>query len=340
MSITTAAPQISPLPESHAFESRPAPARQQVALSVRVGLLLGGASVIGAFVAVLIWNDLGAGPVDVLVVGLSDTTGLSLSVTMMIVFGLTTTVSWSVGFRPGFGTLAAPLVAGYIIEWVIAFLDAFDRPDSLIVRLAIQVIAIGLIGVGAAALMKSNLGAGPSELLTTALAARGNRSEPRVRTFIEVNYLVVGTVLGGPVGVGTAIVGLTIGTAVGNGVRLVDRIVDRAADARPTGQGRSMKPMSWPTGRSARRSGSDRMPARGRTPAVWRSSYGPVAGGQHAGRRAADRSRSRAAARLRTSSVRRGRRLQVGRTRRSTPVLSASTRGRVATSSPCRQGCA
>ena len=199
--------------------------RSPIPLAVRVLLVVGGSTVIGVFIAVLIWNGLGPGPVDVLVVGVSARTGLSLTLTVWILFGVMNVIAWIMGRRPGFGTVAAPMIAGFVIDVAVSGLDNVERPDTLIVQLVVQLIGIGAIGTGAASIMKSDLGAGPSELLTTAFAEPNGWSEPRVRTAIELSCLVVGATLGGPMGVGTGMLALIIGSSVGLGVRVVDRIL-------------------------------------------------------------------------------------------------------------------
>ena len=204
---------------------RATPPRSPIPLAVRVVLMVGGSTVIGVFVAVLIWNGLGPGPVDVLVVGVSARTGLSLTLTGWSMFGAMNLIAWIMGRRPGFGTVAAPMIAGFVLGVAVSGLDNIERPDTLIVRLVVQLIGIGAIGAGAASIMKSGLGAAPSELLTTAFTERNGWSEPRVRTAIELSCLVVGATLGGPIGVGTGMVALSIGSSVGLGVRVVDRMI-------------------------------------------------------------------------------------------------------------------
>jgi uncharacterized membrane protein YczE len=199
--------------------------RSPIPLAVRVVLMVGGSAGIGVFVAVLIWNGLGPGPVDVLVVGVSARTGLSLTLTVWSVFGVMNLIAWIMGRRPGIGTVTAPMIAGFVIEVAVSGLDSVERPDMLIVRLLVQFIGIGAIGIGAASIMKSDLGAGPSELLTTAFAEPNGWSEPRVRTAIELSCLVLGVTLGGPMGVGTGILALIIGSSVSLGVRVVDRVI-------------------------------------------------------------------------------------------------------------------
>jgi uncharacterized membrane protein YczE len=93
--------------------------------------------------------------------------------------------------------------------------------------IAIHVIAVFVVGVGAGALIVSGLGAGTGELLAAAAAERTARSEPRLRMAFESSLLVVGVALGGPVGLGTVVVALCIGPAVMVGYRVVDSVAAR-----------------------------------------------------------------------------------------------------------------
>jgi hypothetical protein len=74
--------------------------RSPIPLAGRVLLVVGGSTVIGVFVAVLIWNGLGPGPVDVLVIGVSARIGLPLTLTMWSLFGVMNLLAWVVRWVP------------------------------------------------------------------------------------------------------------------------------------------------------------------------------------------------------------------------------------------------
>jgi uncharacterized membrane protein YczE len=97
--------------------------RPYIPLVLRFVLLVGGSSIIGVFVAILIWNGLGPGPMDVLVVGVSARTGLSLTLICWSMFGAMNLISWIMGRRPGFGTVAAPMIAGFVIALTVSGLE-------------------------------------------------------------------------------------------------------------------------------------------------------------------------------------------------------------------------
>ncbi len=199
--------------------------RRVLAVSTRIVLLLAGASMIGASVAVLLWNNFGPGPLDVFIGAIRTRTGLPLTLAVWATVGAITAIAWLLGRRPGFGTLVAPLVIGPVMQTVLTGLESFDAPRGLAAHLVVHVIGIAGIGLGAGALIVAGLGAGTGELLAAAASDRTGGSEARVRMATELTWLALGVLLGGPIGIGTLIVALLIGPAVANGHRIVDSLV-------------------------------------------------------------------------------------------------------------------
>lgn len=212
------------------------PARRALGLGTRMMMLLSGTAVIGMSVAVFLWNDFGPGPLDVFIGGIRELTGLPLMVAVWLTIGSLAVLAWSLGRRPGFGTLIGPLVTGPIMQVGLSLLNRFGAPDHLIVKVAVQLLAIGAIGVGAGLVITAGLGSGTGELLAAAASDRSGRPEPRMRLLFESTWLVLGVVLGGPIGLGTVLVALAIGPSVARGHRMVDTAVAtgrrRLSDAR------------------------------------------------------------------------------------------------------------
>jgi uncharacterized membrane protein YczE len=191
--------------------------RRAIMTVVRTLLLAGGAVLIAACVAVQLWNDLGPGPLDVLIGALRAHTGLPLAFAIWLTIGSLTLVAWALGRRPGFGTLAAPLIVGPTVQVIYGWLERFDPPNQLVVKIAIQLTAIGVVGLGAGAIYVSRFGQGAGELLAGATSERSGRSESRIRVLFEATWLAAGALLGGPFGLGTVMVALCIGPAVARG---------------------------------------------------------------------------------------------------------------------------
>jgi uncharacterized membrane protein YczE len=93
-----------------------------------------------------------------------------------------------------------------------AALAVLPEPRHLAVRIGMLVAGVVLNAVATGLYIGARLGPGPRDgLMTGFVARRPGRSIRLVRTVIEVAVLAVGWLLGGTVGVGTALYALAIG---------------------------------------------------------------------------------------------------------------------------------
>ena len=182
-----------------------------VVLVTRLWRLFVGLFAFGFGIALLVHADLGLGPWDVLHQGISERTGIPIG-TVGIGVGALLLLLWiPLPVRIGFGTLANTVVIGLVIDGTLWLL-----PESapLWVRLIEAPLGIVLVAIGSGFYIGAGLGAGPRDGLMTGLAARGVGSVRVVRTGIEVTVLVLGWLLGGTVGIATAVQAVTIGPLV------------------------------------------------------------------------------------------------------------------------------
>lgn len=169
--------------------------------------LLAGLLLYGFSDGLLVRANLGLDPWDVLQQGLSRTIGLEIG-TWSIIVGACVLLLW-IPFRqrPGVGTICNIIIIGVAINVTVS---EFPAPRLLLVRFVVLAIAIALNGVATGAYIGAELGPGPRDGLTLAIAARGV-SIRVVRTSIELTVLITGWFLGGTVGIGTLAYALLIG---------------------------------------------------------------------------------------------------------------------------------
>ncbi|HSJ91319.1 MAG TPA: hypothetical protein VK917_04580 [Ilumatobacter sp.] len=199
--------------------------RRVLAATTRVVLLLTGSAAIGVAVGAMLWNDFGPGPLDVFIGAVRTRTGLPLAVAVWVVVGAMGAIAWALGRRPGIGTLVGPLIAGPVMQMSVKLLGTWDPPGTLVGHVLVHAVAIVVLGFGAGALIVSGLGAGTGELLAAAASDRSGRPEIGVRFACEAAWLVLGVVLGGPIGLGTVLVAALIGPSVAHGFRRIDSLV-------------------------------------------------------------------------------------------------------------------
>lgn len=173
----------------------------------RIALLLAGLVLYGASDGLLLLAGLGVDPWDVLQQGLSRSIGLQVG-TWAVIVGAVVLLGWvPLRQRPGVGTVCNVAVIGLVIN---ATLWLAPAPRALAVRAAVLVAGVLLNSIATGAYIGAGLGPGPRDGLSTGIAARGV-SLRAVRTAIEVTVLGAGWLLGGTVGVGTAVYALAIG---------------------------------------------------------------------------------------------------------------------------------
>lgn len=173
-----------------------------------VGLVLFGAGIWLGLV-----SDLGVGPWDVLHGGLADLTGQPFGRTSIVVSVLVLLVALAAGVRAGVGTLLNVVLIGATIDVLLATGALADRPHPA-VQVLLAALGIATVAVGSALYLGAHLGPGPRDGLMVAIATRTGWSVGRSRAVLECTVLVLGVLLGGPVGVGTVAFALLIGPAV------------------------------------------------------------------------------------------------------------------------------
>jgi len=183
-----------------------------VALTRRLVQLYAGLTLYGFSMAVLVRAELGVMPWDVLHQGISRSIGGSLGGVSIVVGALVLLLWVPLRQRPGVGTLSNVVVIGVSVDASLAVLPRVG--DDLVVRSLLVVLGVVLNAVATAAYIGVRLGPGPRDGLMTGLAARTGWSVRLVRTGIEVAVVATGWLLGGTLGVATAVYALTIGLLV------------------------------------------------------------------------------------------------------------------------------
>lgn len=169
-----------------------------------------GLLVCGAGLTLIIHGDLGLAPWDVFHQGVSDRTGVPIG-TVIVLVGLAVLLLWiPLRVRPGIGTFLNAVLIGVTVDVLDPRLPA---PDQVPVQAAFMVGGVVLFGLGTGIYIGAGLGAGPRDGLMTGIARRGV-SIRLARTLIEIAVLVAGVLLGGSIGIGTAVFALGIGPLV------------------------------------------------------------------------------------------------------------------------------
>lgn len=179
----------------------------------------------------MIRSGLGLGPWDAFHVGLGRLTGMSVGVASIAVGFAILCGTWTIGVRPGPGTLANMVLIGIFIDVLLPVIP----PATGWLALPAHLFGIGLVGMATGLYIAPGLGEGPRDGLMLGLAERTGMTVRRVRTLLEVAVLVLGWAMGATIGIGTILFALGVGPAAQWGLRLfgVEPGTEPAPDAHP-----------------------------------------------------------------------------------------------------------
>lgn len=174
---------------------------------IQIGFLLYGLAI-----ALIVRANLGTGTWLVLEVALANIFGIKIG-TMTVYMGFTVLIiALFLREQVGWGTLGNILSIG---PWLNLFLDLISAPkDNLALQIGMFLLGVLIQGVATAVYIGVDAGAGPRDSLMLALQRTTGVSIRVARGAIEIVVVLIGWLLGGPLGLGTVIFALLIGPSV------------------------------------------------------------------------------------------------------------------------------
>ena len=188
----------------------------------RVGILFFGLTIFGLGDSLLVQSKIGNAPWTVLAQGIHNHSHLSIGEATFLVGALILILWWPLRERPGFGTLANIVIISAAIQLGLFLFRPINH--NLALSLTYIFLGIFLVGLGSTFYITTGLGPGPRDGLMTALHYKTGIRVARVRFGIELCAFVVGALLGGSFGLGTALFALGIGQSVAINLSLVKHL--------------------------------------------------------------------------------------------------------------------
>jgi uncharacterized membrane protein YczE len=179
-----------------------------------------GFAFFGTSIAMMIRANLGTSPWVMLEVALAQITGLTPG-TLSILVGLFVLLgSLLLKEKVGWGTVANILFIGLWEDLALHFIPSITNP--FILQLALLLGAIVMMGMASAIYIGVDAGAGPRDSLMLGVKRTSGWSLRRARGSIEVIVVLLGWLLGGPIGIGTVIFALLIGFSIQWGFKILN----------------------------------------------------------------------------------------------------------------------
>jgi len=160
-----------------------------------------------------LYSKLGMSPWDVFHMGIVNHSILSFGQTSQVVGFCLIVFTIFLGVIPGIGSVLNMIFIGAFID-LINNTEIIKTPGSLIGKIIMLILAILIMGIATFLYLKVELGAGPRDGLMEGLVIKLNKPVWIIRGTIEITALIIGFILGGPVGIGTLILAVAIGPSV------------------------------------------------------------------------------------------------------------------------------
>jgi len=183
-------------------------------------LLVFGLFLFGLGESLLITSGAGVGPYTVLAQGISNLSGWSIGLSTFVISIIVLLMWIPLKQKPGMGTILNAFIIALTIEFSVYYLP---YPETYPMQILQVVAGVLIIGIGSGFYLIANLGAGPRDGLMIGLQKKTNLPIYSIRTIIEVSVVIVGWLMGGVVGLGTAIFAFGIGPSVALGLSMVGK---------------------------------------------------------------------------------------------------------------------
>lgn len=189
-----------------------------------VGILIFGLSLFGLGEAFLVQSKLGNSPWTVLSQGVALHANLNLGWSTFWISCAVLLLWFPLREKPGFGTLLNIIVIALALQIGVDFLPL---QEAFPIQLLFAIIGIGCVGVASALYISSGLGPGPRDGLMTGVHKKTGIRIGRVRLGIETLVLTAGGLLGGRIGLGTALFALFIGQSIAVSFGILARLTHK-----------------------------------------------------------------------------------------------------------------
>ena len=149
--------------------------------------------------------DLGLAPWDCLGMGISYHTPMNYGISMTVMSILILLIDLLLKEKIGFGTIIDALLTGNFVQ-LFNDLDPFPKTENVFIGILIILAGLALMAIGQYFYMLSAQGCGPRDSLLVGLGKRLHRLPiGAVQIIIWGTALLIGWLLGGPVGIGTIV---------------------------------------------------------------------------------------------------------------------------------------
>ncbi len=157
--------------------------------------------------------NLGFAPWDVFHQGVAQTVGMSIGRVSILAGLVICVLTTLLGEKFGIGTILNMLLIGLFLDWIL-LMDALPRMENFFSGLFMMATGLFIIALGSYFYINAGFGAGPRDSLMVAVKRKTGLATGTSRIITEGSAVLIGWLLGGPLGLGTVIAAFGIGLCI------------------------------------------------------------------------------------------------------------------------------
>lgn len=177
---------------------------------LRVVYFCGGIFIVNLGASLLILSDLGTNAWNVFHLGLARYLPLTVGRITQGVGAIMVLFGWALKIKPTWGTFANMYLFGSSLD-IILQSNLIKPPPTVAFAWIYNLLGTLIAGVGFGIYLNGNLGAGPRDSFMLGVAKFTGKTPGTVKTIMEGSAIIIGWLLGGPVGLGTIVYTALVG---------------------------------------------------------------------------------------------------------------------------------
>jgi len=188
--------------------------RRDYSLFIRLVYFFGGIYLIAFGKIFLIASNLGVDPWTVFHMGIANYLPFTVGQVSQGVGVIMILISWALKIKPNIGTFLNMYFFGYFLDLNIALNDAVkiaSPTQNMAVAILYMLLGTVISGIGLGIYINGELGAGPRDSFMLGMSKLTGKKPGLINILMEIGVLLVGWILGGPVGLGTLVYALGLG---------------------------------------------------------------------------------------------------------------------------------
>jgi len=168
----------------------------------RILKLLFGLLICSLGIVMTMKANIGFAPYDVLHKGIANTIGMTIGSASILVGLIICIIGIFLGEKLGLGTISDMILIGILIDFFLS-LNLIPQMNGYLSGIAFMITGLFAIAFGAYFYISSGFCAGPRDNLMVAVERKTGLAVGFCRGILEVSVVLIGWLMGGPVGIGT-----------------------------------------------------------------------------------------------------------------------------------------